>query len=129
MREIVRVVLGDWSDDGHGKTETYVIKTNLSGKELEKAFKAGVKKSGFDITEHCGDNEDYAIPDDLYDYFEKAGVVFDSIQDEPGNHFCCTDDFFHVYMKTCEIGNDTLKWSVEKNYDNEIRIGGYGLFC
>lgn len=45
--ERIDIVLGDWSDDGHGKTEKYPIKVNVSKKAMQDAYKASCKKFGF----------------------------------------------------------------------------------
>lgn len=126
----LEIVMGDWSNDGHGRTEKVVISTDFTREEVEKAFKAGVEKTGFDITTHCEDYEDGSVPNALYDYFDKAGVEYGNIrEDNESTQGIGYDDFVKIWFKTCEIGNPDFKYTQVSHYENEIRIGGYGLFC
>jgi hypothetical protein len=126
----IEIVVGDWSADGHGRTETVVITTDYTAKEVEKAFNAGVKKTGFNIQEHCQEYEDNAVPNDLYDYFDAQGVEYANIRhdSDDGNQGIGSDDYAKIWLKTCELGDPNFKYKVQSNYENKVNIGGYGLF-
>lgn len=50
------VVLGDWSQDGHGKSEKVLIKSNLPVGDTQKAYKKSVEDTGFHFAEEiCSD--------------------------------------------------------------------------
>lgn len=40
------LVLGDWSDDGHGKYDKVLVESNKSVKEIQDAYKASCKLTG-----------------------------------------------------------------------------------
>jgi hypothetical protein len=57
------LVLGDWSDDGHGKTDRISITSNLDTKQIEKAYNKGAKKLGFNfVNDVANDYEDSLLP-------------------------------------------------------------------
>jgi len=57
--ERFKLILGDWSDDGHGKTETFIVESNKPVDEAREAYFEAVKKTGIDFGEQvCRDYED-----------------------------------------------------------------------
>ncbi len=63
----MKLVLGDWSNDGHGRSENVLIESNLSVLEIQEAYKASCKLTGvsFNHTEdYTGIKRDYH--DDKY---------------------------------------------------------------
>lgn len=128
-----KLVMGDWSDDGHGKTEDIVIKSNLTSKQLEAAYKKGVKKLGFDFSEVCcADYEDSEVPEEYQEKLLKAGLADYLPEDQlegDGNWFddFYTDHYMWVWMFIAHLGDPSLVWENAKEV-NSINIGGYGLF-
>ena len=57
----VKFEIGDWSADGHGMSDTYIIDTEGTF-DLEEDFARGVEVLGHDITKHCQDYEESYIP-------------------------------------------------------------------
>jgi hypothetical protein len=59
------------------------------------------------------------------------GVEFDSLRDDAIDEDCQyigSEDFSKIYLKTCEIGDPTFKYSVMSSDTNKVYIGGYGVF-
>lgn len=129
LDNVIVLTVGDWSGDGHNMTASRAIKTNLTPKELEKAFDKGVKKSGMDITCTCEDCEDSHISLDMWNYFHSRGIKGDlaDIYEDEDRVIINVDTYFDIYLKTCEIGNPDFKYEITKD-KNTINIGGYGLF-
>ena len=59
------LVLGDWSGDGHGKSEKVLVESNKTVKEIQKAYKASCKLTGVSFNH----NEDFT--ERKRDYIEK----------------------------------------------------------
>jgi hypothetical protein len=59
------LVLGDWSDDGHGKHDKVLVESNKSVKEIQDAYKASCKLTGVSFNH----NEDFT--ERKRDYIEK----------------------------------------------------------
>lgn len=57
------IVLGDWSCDGHEKSDTVLIETNVTVEELRAAYLQSVATTGFDFSEElASDYEDGSAP-------------------------------------------------------------------
>lgn len=50
------LVLGDWSDDGHGKYEKVLMESNLPVKDVQKAYKKACKLTGVSFN---GSDDDF----------------------------------------------------------------------
>lgn len=131
----VALVLGDWSNDGHGRTETFYIESNLSPKEIEKAYAKGSLKLGIDLVESiCEEYEDDRLWKDDLEKFRSAG--FKDVLDKSDEDDEFTDsihlgyeDYTKLYLFTVSLGNPLFKFSFLKSKENPVvRIGGYGLF-
>ena len=53
--KLFKVPIGDWSNDGHGKCETFYVEANYSVQEMRQAYKETCKKIGLQMNH----NTDY----------------------------------------------------------------------
>lgn len=77
MERTVRMVIGDWSDDGHGKTATVLVKLagdDVSDENLARSMEESDKHFGFHLLELFEDYEDSRLPNDLYDALIEDGL-------------------------------------------------------
>jgi hypothetical protein len=51
----VKLLIGDWSGDGHGKSESIIFETNKTVEEIQQAYKDSCKLTGISFNH----NEDY----------------------------------------------------------------------
>lgn len=132
----ITLVVGDWSHDGHNMTQNFIIRCNLTVKELDKAYKAGVKKVKVDLTEDVArDYEDYVLSKADAQKFAKTGFeftekLFEPSEDEDGAYnivFGC-ESFGALWLHIAKVGNPKLKWQEADEERATINIGGYGLF-
>jgi len=142
----ISLVLGDPSDDGHGKTDTFVIKSNLDQKDIEAAYKKGSEKLGFNlINEVCEEYEDSLLPKDKIDILVKNGFTIDNLmsssdydredaeeafEDDESSGFNINSEYFaNTYLFIVKLGNKDFQYEMLKGKLNPtIDIGGYGLF-
>lgn len=137
-----RLKIGDWSDDGHGKVETFDISSSHSVKEVREFYFTAIKNSKFDISKIAHDY-DSAISDEQVDKLIELGVPSEIlIKDPEGYHDFMHSNFAKLFcwftMKFS--GDDSLKLFVVNEeidmfhfygFDSQKRhIGafGYGLF-
>lgn len=74
---MINLVLGDDSGDGHGRTETVTIRSNIDKEEVSKAYKAGVNVTGIDVeNDVANDYEDSLLPQATFDALTKHGLVW-----------------------------------------------------
>ena len=129
MSKVINLVMGDWSSDGHGKTETVSIKSNLDKEEIKAAYKAGTKILGFDfINEVCADYGcHHRLPQENFETLVKHGMRRDNWDMYDENTISMwTDSFSEIYLFIVKLGNPEFEYKTVKAAT--IDIGGYGLF-
>lgn len=132
----ITLVVGDWSGDGHDKSATYIIESNLDLEQLSAAYKAGVKLLGTDLVEDtCSDYEDNSFPVEVFNKLQ-ALLVPHKVQLDLDEDYIEAEVEFRVYdseiwvdliLGVCKLGNPSLEWSLI-DPDASWHIGGYGLF-
>lgn len=124
---LITLTVGDWSGDGHEKTEKYTCEFNLPIDKIEKAYKKGCKKLGFDLRRDvAADYEDRNISKDLYDKLVEAGYSNELDSDIDS---LTADDFVLMWVFIAKLGNPELKCSFCPTESlSNINVGGYGLF-
>ena len=140
LTNIISLVIGDWSGDGHSQSNTIVIKSNLDKKAIEKAYKKGTKKLGFDfIKDIAADYADQNLSKERLDVLLKHGLKtkdldldFDlkrkEYEEGPGVNIW-HDDYVEIYLFIVKLGNEEFKYELlEGDVNPTIHIGGYGLY-
>lgn len=127
----ITIVVGDWSRDGHGMTETFSISSSLDRMKISEAYKKGVTKLGFSISECCQNYEDPYLDDTNVKLLEAAGFDLTSLdafdpESEETLFSLLPDDFNNIYLFTVKLGDPSFEWEIIDS--NRINIGGYGLF-
>ena len=133
-KNIICIVVGDASGDGHDKRESFLIKTNVSDDDLELIYKAGAKKLGIDITLYCQEYEDRSIPDEI-----AVKLLSRDINKHLSNdlEFCTyskkytinSEQYMDIWLFIAKAGNEQLKAKiVNEKTDGYLTIGGYGLY-
>jgi hypothetical protein len=129
----VNLVVGDWSDDGHGKTETVMIMSNFDQKQIRAAYKKGVKTLGLDVAEHvCEDYEDSILSLKDYKTLSDKGFIFSKeikkiVEKKNDEIYVDTDLFVKMYLFVVKLGEPTFEYEIPKPLQC-VEIGGYGLF-
>jgi hypothetical protein len=91
---IIDLVVGDWSDDGHGKADHFLIETACDRVAVKSFYTAGTKALDFDLGSYCQDfRDEEGIPFDIAkDAFEKLDLAFNADSIIKGGD----DDFFYI---------------------------------
>lgn len=148
-QNLIKVVLGDWSDDGHGKTSTFIINSNRDTSNIEKAYKKGVAVLGFDFERKVAYTyEDSTIKIEYLKSLIQTGfeweatvynlktqdyddVVFSKQNDVSyetyEDSFCLDDEsYLAMWFHVAKLGDPDLEYEIVKI--QSLNIGGYGLF-
>lgn len=139
LPHMINLVLGDWSGDGHSKTETVTILSNLEKKDVAKAYKKGTKKVGFNLTEEvCAEYEDNNISREQVEKLAELGIPkdayldsYDLEQDEEDSEdgfSLWTNGFAELWLRIAQLGNPDFKYEVTTHDSPNINIGGYGMY-
>lgn len=124
---LYKVNIGDWSDDGHGKFETYVVDVDCSSETLKDNFDRAVKELGFSPFDIARGYEDNSMTIDQFDRLEDAGYSFDSRM-EPDKYYYFIDgpeEMLEIIMFFVSYGSDEVIWRIISE-DIPILAGGYG---
>lgn len=131
--------IGDWSRDGHEKSETIVIASNLDSDAIMKAYKAGAKKIGVDcMKEVCAEYEDNKLSEAHWRLYIAAGICtppFDWVSDaadDPqtgdGIDWIDYEAYTDLFLLTVLCGNPKFRFVYPVRAAKSMPIGGYGVF-
>jgi len=139
-----RYTIGDWSDDGHGKTSVHKIRSNHTMKEIAVAYKASVKKTGVSFIDEVA--SDYQSRDMPAQKFLDAGMDRDKVcwendpDDDPVLWTCgYTDHYILLLTEFCKLSLPDLVMEDDPNtrqddlcyafgHGTMTSHHGYGLF-
>lgn len=128
MKNKIDLVIGDWSDDGHGKLEIIKISSNLSLREIQTAYNKGKKIVKFDPIENlCSDYEDRQFFAKDLQLLKKFGFSKEYELNVEDEIMLNREDFTEIVLFVVSLGNKEFKYEFEID-DDRWNIGGYGLF-
>lgn len=137
----VSLVVGDWSHDGHGKTDVVVINSNKTGDQIKGAYSAAVKMTGLNLGRQCEEYEDSKFkpafvrkckelfanqPDALSEFVDVDDPEADAYDEE--EFYVDSDQFARIYLFIARMMLGDLEWEISRDNTSRINIGGYGLF-
>lgn len=133
LKHRIRLVLGDPSGDGHGRTWQQIISSNLTGQEINEAYKLGTKRLGFDfIANVCSDYCCSRVSVVEAEELKALGcTIFDEDEygfDEEKGYSIDRHEYVSLYLFLCKLGNTEFKYEYVSNTMDTLNIGGYGLF-
>lgn len=149
MFNMMKLVVGDWSNDGHGMSEFVYFNCNMPEHEVKKAYLEAVAKCGVGLhdprkgEDHvaiCSEYEERTIPLIYKEQLEKAGVDFSIVGGiEEAGSWCDFSEkaiaqIFLQLVKTVrpdfkyEIVNDQVP-CINGFWSKDFNLGfGYGVF-
>lgn len=119
--------VGDWSDDGHGKTDVFILESSVEADVLKEAFTAGVKCIGHDVTSMCEGYEENTIPEEVAQAFIDVGVSLDEADD--GEVWLAPDALMDMIIATIKAGDPTITLEIIRCVDLVHTIGSTGYGC
>lgn len=135
LKHKIDLIVGDWSRDGHEKSEVVKIKSNLTLEELQAAYKDGSKLIGVDLIKNvCKDYEDNKIPKEICEKILKSLAALNlksSLEwfeeDLEEDVWIYESEWAYVILDVCRIGCPNFEWEEVEDGEN-WKIGGYGVF-
>ena len=88
--------IGDYSYDGHGRNETFIVEAD---KPVEAARSAHIlipMQTGIDLSSFCNDLDDHILPETIYERMCALGFEFPPLSIEEGRR----------YMEGADSGED-----------------------
>lgn len=129
---LIKYTLGDWSGDGHGITESFILKSNVNCHSFRDALDRGQKITGINLDRLCSDYDDRLVPNGIYNYLKSKGVVFDKWQmeeyDAYNKFYIEVQQFMDLVLVLAREGNPNLEVGYLEDIQNINSGYGYGLF-
>lgn len=129
-----KMSVGDWSDDGHGKCDYFVVKTDAPDMEaVSEAYKQAVKLTGVRFKDViCAEYEDSVIHKEHKEKLEKHGInvaQYSEEADEVDEINLCPENYAKLTCDFLALGS-TFKFKVLTGKQMPtFNSGGYGLFA
>ncbi len=135
MAYMYRITIGDWSGDGHDKTEQFYILSNKDVMALAAAWeKAKDACPQLDPQNMCNDVEDHRIPAEVEQWLVQEHTDFYNAwtEDDQGGEDCVIfsgpqglAEYMLLFM---QIGDPDLELKTLTVPWLSFATGGYGLF-
>jgi hypothetical protein len=133
----IKLIIGS-SGSGHGRHEDVYVLTNLPIAEIKQSYEIGSALIGTDlIRETCCDYGDNRISLTVIKKLREFGFsgekFYEEKKVEEGEEekeiWADHETFVELILFVVSLGVDNFQYEVvERDYDNEWKIGGYGLF-
>lgn len=143
-----KIPIGDWSNDGHGIADWYIVQSNKSVEEVRELYFQACKMFGFGLdTEYkdapCIDYEDSVIPIETLYLLEDFGVkaasnLLENLEVGSTECYVDPDNFINIVLEFIKTQDRNLELDIVDipmfqfyGFDSKERhIGyfGYGLF-
>lgn len=103
-----KIPIGDWSDDGHGKTEDYTIVSNKPIQEVRELYFQACEKLGFTLDGHdrlspCSEYQDYQVKEETIEALINYGINISGEEEA-----AWTEDGLTTY-EMCDLVLDFIK--------------------
>lgn len=135
-----RMIIGDWSGDGHEKTEEFIIASNHPVYTVREAHYKIQDKTGINIEELCADFEEDTLDHETIERLRDMGFQFEN-STGMGDEVMTPYEMMRIWLFLLQQTEPSLKLEIATDeipnfqffgFDPKGRhIGGvgYGLFC
>lgn len=72
---LIKFPIGDWSGDGHGQCDWYIVESNKTVEEIENIQELVQNQLGFKIRDMCGDYEEECLTLYIIEILLKNGIL------------------------------------------------------
>ena len=88
----IKFTLGDYSRDGHGMSDDYIVESNKSVEHLRELHFSCINELGFDIGDMCRDYGENQLSESIFDILKENKILDDeSLYLLEFNDFVITD--------------------------------------
>lgn len=141
LNNLWKIPIGDWSDDGHGKCDWFIIKSNFTVEQAREAYFKSVEESKINISnEIASEYEDTSVSEEVVETFPEFIEKKLIFKDPDYEKYYVEDSFSLAEIVCLFIQRYNIEFEYEilnipmlpfYGYDKKDRhIGhiGYGLF-
>lgn len=131
-----KLPIGDWSDDGHGQCDYFIVESNKSVEDVREAHFQIVEKTGINIEKICKQYEEDVIKSDDREDLEELGFKFAS-----SSNVMSSIDMANIWVFLLMKADEALQLKIipeeimpmlsfygRDEKDRNISFVGYGVF-
>jgi len=136
-----RLPIGDWSDDGHGQVEYFLISSNANVKDVREVHYQIEETTGINLEQVCRKYEDNVIKEDVVDMLHQLGFDFQAGGFEDDNEHPDALGMARLWVFLLQQTDSSLKLRIEHEKkppmlpfygrderQRHISSVGYGIF-
>lgn len=125
QRYKINFPIGDWSGDGHGKCDWFIVESDKPVEEVREAHYLIKDTFGIDLEEEvASEYRDNRISADIVKKLGKLGFNIESIDEYEGNYSVCPSDMLDIWVFLLNKVNSELR--LVYTPDNIPTISFYG---
>lgn len=132
------LTVGDYSRDGHEKSEVLLFSCSHSKNQLQAFYTSASVNYKLDLKKQCSEykNDSFTVLfyKKLLEVFKDDPIVNTLIgaevpldEDDP-DAFIAPDTYAELYLHIAKLACSDLVWESKSDTTDNINIGGYGLF-
>lgn len=122
-----KIIVGDWSGDGHDQTESFLIETNASAGKIRDAY----KKAEFSLTDAFAEDGDNLLSEDELEQLKDNGIDLDKVcyEDRYGQALFNPEAVAQLYLEMARSQLSDLEYEfVDDKIEVLVEGIGYGCF-
>lgn len=136
IKENFELIVGDWSEDGHGKHDSFqfevIVKDDRDVKQaLNEAEKMVEDKFGIDLSVWFEDYEDFYLNKEDTQKLIDLGISFCKNDIQEDGRFACyggAEEFFKIWKQLIMKADENIEIHDIYFKPFESRCSGYGLY-
>lgn len=112
-KTVFKLEIGDWSDDGHGKTKTAIFEVNRTIEDLREMYFVNKEVYGDVLECYCSEYGESTITTEDIEEIEESGIkISDEMKEqarEKGETYVDADDMIDWFIQFMKLGNPSLE--------------------
>lgn len=132
------MTIGDWSGDGHGASQPFLVDSNYPIERVREAHFASARRTGIDVEALCADYQEDQLPLTNQNRLQELGYQFSHLANDFDR--VTPDEMIRIWvfllnytdpplgLTICEDSYPELHFSGLDSQGRHIGSVGYGLF-
>ncbi|MBI5065800.1 hypothetical protein HZA97_06185 [Candidatus Woesearchaeota archaeon] len=135
---LINFPVGDWSDDGHGKCNYFLVSSKKPTKEVRAAHFEAPKVLGFEIGDICHEYEDRYLEENIVTKLKELNYDMDKLDQDDDRISLSPEDMADIWLYLLNHINPELNLKLFPSVPminfygfedgKHLRTPGYGLF-
>ena len=112
LKHRIKFPIGDWSDDGHGECDWFIINTNKTAEELREIHFLDTATFGFEIGEIANEYENNRVPDEVMEFLKANNFDLGEFNFYQGSEIFPTS-LIKLWLRLLQFIDSTFEYNIE----------------